>query len=132
MTTKRSDLGLLVLRVGAGVLLMGHGWGKVLDLFSGNQTFSDPIGIGPVPSLALAAFAEFVCSLAVVLGVKVRWTAIPPLITMLVAALIHHAGDDIGERELPLLFATAFLALAVLGGGRYGLETLFRRRRRRA
>lgn len=130
--SKRTDLGLLVLRVGAGALLMGHGWGKAQRLFSENPTFADPIGIGPVPSLALAAFAELVCSLAVLLGIQVRWTAVPPLITMLVAGLIHHAGDDIGERELPLLFATAFLALVLLGGGRYGLDRLFRRRRSRA
>lgn len=128
--TNRNDIGLLVLRVGAGVLLMGHGWGKVHNLFSGSPSFSDPLGIGEVPSLALAAFAEFLCALAVVLGLKVRWAAVPPLAVMLVAALVHHAGDDFGHKELPLLFATAFLALVVLGGGRYGLDGLLPRRRR--
>lgn len=129
---KRTDLGLLVLRLGAGGLLMGHGWGKAQRVLAGDLAFADPLGIGEAPSLVLAAFAELVCAFAVVLGLRVRWTAVPPLVTMLVAALIHHAGDDIGERELPLLFAGAFLALVLLGGGRYGLDGLLRRRRGRA
>ncbi len=126
----RQDLGLLVLRVGAGVMLMGHGWGKVQRVLEGNFSFADPLGIGAGASLVLTAFAEFFCALAVVVGFKVRWSAVPPAIAMLVAGLIHHAADDWGRKEPAFMFATAFLALVLAGGGRYGLDALLTRWRR--
>lgn len=123
------DWGLLVLRVGAGLMLAGHGFGKVQDLFAGKTEFPDPIGLGPVASLALAAFAEFLCSLLVVFGLKTRWTAIPPLINMLVAALIVHASDPFANKELALLYAIAFLTLALTGGGRFSVDAWLGQRR---
>lgn len=126
--TKAIDIGLLILRIGAGVLLMTHGWGKVAGLIAGNTAFADPLGFGPLPTKVLAAFAEFFCAGLVVLGVKVRWAALPPLATMLVATFVVHATDGMAKQELPLLFAFAYLALAVAGGGRYGLEQTWRKR----
>ena len=61
-------------------MLMTHGWSKVRKIVAGDFDFSDPIGLGEAPSLVLAAGAEFVFALLVVLGVRVRWTAIPPAI----------------------------------------------------
>jgi putative oxidoreductase len=126
----RIDLGLLVLRVGIGALMIGHGAGKVTDLLSGEAAFPDPIGLGPVPSLALAAFAEFLCALLVVAGLLTRWAAVPVLINMLVAALIFHASDPFAEKEHALLFAIPFLALVFTGAGRYSLDGWLARRRR--
>ena len=53
----KPDFGLLFLRLTAGAMMMGHGFGKVSARIAGKPAFPDPIGIGPVPSLALAAFA---------------------------------------------------------------------------
>jgi len=123
--TRAVDVGLLILRLGVGGLLLFHGWGKVADLLAGQTSFADPLGIGALPTKILAAFAEFVCAGLVVLGVKVRWAALPPLATMLVATFIVHATDGMEKQELPLLFAFGYAALAVAGGGRYGLERLW-------
>lgn len=126
------DWGLLILRVGVGLLMAGHGLGKVMDLFGGKAAdFPDPIGVGPVASLALAAFAEFLCALLVVFGIKTRWAAIPPVITMLVAVLIIHANDPFDQKEHPLLFAIPFLALAFTGAGRFSVDAWLERRRGR-
>jgi len=125
------DLGLLVLRLGAGGLLLMHGWGKVTDLVSGEPQFVDPIGIGPLPSLVLAAFAEFVCALLVTIGLKVRWTAIPVVFNMAVAAFVAHGDDPFGEGELALMYLVSFLALALTGAGRYSFDGWWKRRRRR-
>lgn len=127
----RLDLGLLFLRVTVGLMMAGHGIGKVADLFAGKTGFPDPLGIGPVPSLALAAFAEFFCSLLVIVGLKTRWAALPVVVTMLVAALIIHADDPWQKKEFALLFAASFFTLALTGGGRYALDAVFARRRRR-
>lgn len=123
------DWGLLILRIGVGLLMAGHGLGKVMDLFGGKAAnFPDPIGIGPAASLALAAFAEFVCALLVVFGFKTRWAAIPVVITMLVAALVFHASDPFEQKEHPLLFAIPFLALAFTGAGRFSVDDWLARR----
>ena len=124
----KPDLGLLFLRVTFGLLMLGHGWGKLMDLIGGRTDFADPLGIGPVPSLILATFAEFLCSLAVIAGFKVRWTAIPVVITMAVAFLIVHADDPFARKEKALLFACGFLTLVFTGGGRYALDAMLKRR----
>jgi putative oxidoreductase len=122
------DWGLLFLRVAAGLMMAFHGWGKVQTLLAG-EGFADPIGIGETPSLILAAFAEFLCALLVVIGFKVRWAAIPPAITMLVAAFIVHAPDPWGRKEMAVLYAVIFLTLVLTGGGRFSLDGNLARRR---
>ncbi len=126
----KPDFGLLFLRMTFGLLMMGHGLGKVQDLFAGKTGFPDPLGIGPVPSLALAAVAEFVCALAVVIGFKTRWAAIPVAVTMLVAAFVFHAGDGWAKQEFPLLYAAGFLTLVFTGAGRHSVDGMFKKRRR--
>lgn len=121
------DIGLLLLRAAAGLMLAGHGYGKVRNLLAGDYAFADPIGIGPTASLVLAAVAEFVCALLVIAGLRTRWAALPIVVTMLVALVIVHAADPWGEKELAAVYAAAFLALVFTGGGRFSLDTLFGR-----
>jgi putative oxidoreductase len=130
--TGRPALGLLVLRLGAGaMLLFGHGLSKLMTFDQRRTTFADPIGIGPLPGLVLTVFAEVFCSIAVMLGLFTRLAAIPPLIVMLVAFFIVHAGDPWRTRELPLLFAVPFLALCFTGPGAFSLDAWLAGRRRR-
>jgi putative oxidoreductase len=126
------DLGLLLLRLGMGAMLMTHGWSKLQKILARDFEFSDPLGLGPAPSLVLACGAELFFALLVLLGVKVRWTAIPPAIAMATAAFVAHAGDPFGRREKALLFLVGFVTLALTGGGRYTLESRFGRRGRAA
>lgn len=118
------EIGLLILRAGLGGLMLTHGWGKLQKLVAGNVSFADPIGIGEVPSLILAVFAEFLCALLVILGVKTRWTAIPLVVTMAVAAFVVHAADPFGRKELALLYLVGFLALVFTGGGTLSVDGL--------
>ncbi len=124
------DLSLLALRVGAGgMFFFLHGWSKLVRFSVLSATFPDPLGIGSSASLALAVFAEFFCSLAVMLGLFTRWAAIPPIITMFVAAFVVHAGDPWSKKELALLYLISFLPLFFTGGGRYSLERFLPRQK---
>lgn len=124
------DLGLLFLRVTVGLMMaLSHGWGKFQNVLSGNFEFGDPIGLGPTISLILAAFAEFICALLVVFGIKTRWAAIPVVITMLVAAFVVHWNDPWGNKEFPLLYASVFLSLVFTGAGRYSVDAKLGSRR---
>jgi putative oxidoreductase len=126
------DLGLLVLRLGFGcALAFGHGLGKARQMIHGDFEFPDPIGIGTVPSLILATLAELVCSLAVAAGLWTRWAAIPPLVTMSVAAFVVHAGDPWGRKELAILYLVGFATLVLTGGGRFAVDSLWSKAKRK-
>lgn len=116
------DLATLVLRVVAGCMMIPHGWGKFQKLINGNLSFADPLGIGEVPSLLLAIFAELFCAALVVVGFNTRLASIPVVVTMLVASLIVHSGDAFNKIELPLLYAAAFMATALLGSGKVSID----------
>jgi putative oxidoreductase len=124
------DLGLLVLRLGAGALMVsGHGLPKLAGFAEKSATFSDPLGVSPAVSLGLAVFAEFFCALAVSLGLYARLASIPLVFTMGVAALVVHADDPFKVKEKALLFLVMYLAVLVAGPGKYALSRVFSSRR---
>lgn len=116
------DLGLLILRLVLGISLLTHGWPKFQKILDGNFKFGDPIGLGPEASLILAAFAEFLCSLLVIIGLGTRLATIPIMITMATAFFIVHASDDFGTKEKALLFLGGFLTLFFTGPGKYAAD----------
>lgn len=126
------SLGLLVLRLGAGGLLLGaHGLSKALRFSERLPAFADPIGLGPQASFVLVVFAEVVCTSLVILGLRTRLATVPILIFLSVAAFVQHLHDPWGKKELPLLYMVPFLALLLAGGGRFSLDALLRGRTRR-
>lgn len=127
---KGIDLALLILRiVFGGSMIAGHGWGKLMRLFSGEPIeFGDPYGLGPVSSLILVAFAEFLCSILVMLGLMTRWALIPLIITMLTVVFMVHLGDPYTRVEKGLLFLASFVALFLTGPGAYSLDAIWKKR----
>ena len=143
-----TSVGLLILRLGFGGFMLGHGWGKLQMLLAGEfDKFGDPIGLGSGPSLVLVVLAEFVCALLVMVGFATRLAAVPVVAAMAVAAFVAHGGDPLtmGEgarlfmsseskswasKEPALLFLVPFLALVFTGAGRLSLDGLTRSRPR--
>lgn len=127
-----TSAGLLVLRVGLGAMMViQHGAPKLLGFTEKAQTFSDPLGVGSTASLALATFAEFLCSILLIFGAATRLAAVPLIITMLVAALVVHGADPFTKQEMPLLYAFGFVALLLAGAGDFSVDALIARRRKR-
>lgn len=117
------SISLLFLRIVAGVFMLTHGYGKLLMLFGdGPVKFADPVGIGMTASLVLAVLTEFLCSIFLILGVATRFSAIPLLITMLVAGLIIHGPDAFARKELALLYAAIYAFIAIAGPGKYSVD----------
>lgn len=122
--------GLLLVRLCAGALMLTHGLPKLLKLLSGAEIqFADPFGFGPTTSFLLVIFAEFFCSILVMIGLATRLAVIPLMITMLTATFYAHANDPFGVKEKPLLFLVIFLALLVFGSGRYSVDRMLEKRR---
>ncbi|MHB1177880.1 MAG: DoxX family protein [Daejeonella sp.] len=117
-----SDLGLLLLRIVSGGGLLTHGYPKFQKILSGNMQFGDPIGLGQATSLYFSTFAEFVCSILIVLGLFTRLASIPVIINMAVVFFIVHAADDFGKKEMALLYLGMFLVLFFTGPGRFSLD----------
>lgn len=123
-----NDIYLLLFRLALGGLMLMHGVPKIGKFFEPELKFADPIGLGMGTSLALAVFAEVICSFTLILGLWTRFSAIPLVITMLVAAFIVHAGDPFGKQEFPLLYALGYLSIFFSGPGKYSLDAWLERR----
>ncbi len=126
------DLALLIIRLGAGGMMLTHGIPKIGRLFGeGPVKFADPFGLGPEISLGMAIFAEVICTILVMIGFKTRLATIPLIITMLTAAFYAHWDDPFGKKELPLLFVCVFLGILAFGAGKYAVDHLVKNRKRR-
>jgi putative oxidoreductase len=89
------NLGLLVIRLGVGVtMVVMHGYGKLVggpDSWARLGASMGNLGFGFAPTFwgFMAMFAEFVCSILIVLGVLFRPALIFLGFTMFVAIVFH-------------------------------------------
>lgn len=120
----KKDISLpsLLLRVSLGSMMLSHGYGKFMNLISGETGFADPFGLGQISSLIFAVFAEFFCSILLIVGFKSRLASIPPAIVMLVAIFMIHWEDPWSKQEFPLLYLVGYIAIFLLGSGKYSLD----------
>lgn len=126
------DFTSLILRVAAGsFMIYGHGASKFSKFFSDEAIeFIDPFGISATATLGLVIFAEVICAVLVIFGLMTRWALIPLILTMLYAVFVAHGDDPFRQKEMGLLYFFIFVALMLLGPGKYSLDRMLRRRRR--
>lgn len=130
MENKNLDISLLLLRLTfGGLMLINHGWGKLQTFMNAEVIkFPDPLGIGASTSMGLAVFAEVVCAALIVVGLFTRLATVPALITMLVAIFIMHWADPFADKETAILYAIPYLAILLMGAGRYSVDHLWSQR----
>ncbi|MHC2993440.1 DoxX family protein [Pontibacter sp. HJ8] len=122
------NTGLLVLRIGIGIMFVLHGWPKLIggpEKWTQLGSNMELLGIDFFPVFwgFMAAFAEAVGGALLALGLFFRPVCVLLLITMLVAAIRHMAaGDGFGGYSHALEAAILFLALCFIGPGRYSLD----------
>lgn len=116
------DLGLLILRFFSFAFMLTHGWPKFQKLVVGNFQFGDPVHLGSGLSLGLAVFAEFFCSLLIMLGLFTRTALAFNAVTMFIAAFVVHSSDPFQKKELALLYLTIAVTLIFTGPGKYALD----------
>ena len=119
-----ASLGLLILRVAAGVLMMTHGWSKIQNFEGIVQSGFDPVGMGATLSVVMLIGAEFIAALFIVLGLLTRLSAVPLIVAMSVAAFVAHASDPLQVKELSLIYLTIFASLMITGAGKYSLDSI--------
>lgn len=116
------NFAMLLLRLGVGILLASHGYSKLVHFNETKNHFMNFMGLGTTVSLALVVFAEFFCSLFLILGLFTRFAAIPIIIEMAVALFKGHNGDlfDAGERAAIYLICT--LVILLCGPGKISVD----------
>lgn len=123
--TRYIHFALLVVRVSVAMLMLTHGYPKLMKLLAGGEIqFTDPIGLGQELSFVLVIFAEFFCSILIGIGLATRLASIPLIINMSVAVFVVFASAPIAKKELPLLYLLIYLILLVVGSGKYAVDYL--------
>lgn len=125
------DIVLLVVRVFVGFAMLSHGFPKLQMLLAGGKIeFFDFMGLGPQVSLILTVFAEFVCSILLILGLFTRVSLGFLIFTMIIAAFVVHGADPFEKREMSLVYLSVYLLLMVIGAGKVSVDHMIERRKR--
>ena len=115
---------VLMLRLISGFLMMNHGYGKLVHFTETAQHMPNLFHIGQNVTTALVIFAEFFCSLFIILGLFTRFACVPLIITMAYALFITHNADFFGKGEVPTLYLVVFAVLLLVGPGRASVDSL--------
>lgn len=129
---KNHDLGMLLLRLGVGVIFIAHGWFKFADM---DLTITFFAGLG-LPSIAayVVALIELLGGIALVVGMYTDLAALLLAIIMAIAVVyvkmlklnLGLTGD--GGYELDLALLVANLAILFNGPGRHVIShSMFKR-----
>jgi Predicted membrane protein len=127
-TGKSEDLGKLLLRISVGLVLIFHGYFKIVN---GIEWIKPMLGgVGLPGFLAYGVYlGEFVAPLMVILGFRTRIAAPVIVINMVMAIALAHRNQIFSIKEagggwaieLDALILLGALALFFLGGGRLGI-----------
>ncbi len=120
---KNHHVGLLLIRVGTGLVFFMHGWSKVSNI-PGVEGMFLHMGLGAGTGIFIA-WLEVIGGLALILGIATRFFAAAFAIEMLVAIFVTGgigAGYHPHELELYLMLVSGGIALS--GSGRYALFSL--------
>jgi len=117
---------ILIIRLFVGISMLTHGLPKLEKLVANdNIEFMNFLGLGSAISLVLVVFAEFLCSVFIILGFLTRFSAIPLMITMLTAFFVVHGSDPYATKELSLVYFFFYLTIFIFGSGTFSLDWLF-------
>jgi putative oxidoreductase len=126
-----ADLGLLLLRLMAGFGLITHGIGKIppsAPFVAAVHRLGFPL---PTAFAWMSGGAEFLGGVLLFVGLLVRPASLLLLINMSVAAFLQLRHASFSSRELALLYLAIAALYFCTGSGRYGVDTLLGRKKRR-
>lgn len=125
---KISNVSVCLIRVGIGILTIGHGIPKIMGGFETWNylgTFVHPLGIYFLPVMwgFFGACTEFFGGIALTLGFMTRLASLALALMMFVATIWHiYKGDGFQQYSFPLSLLVIFVAFMIMGGGAYSLD----------
>lgn len=125
------DIILLAVRVFVGFAMLSHGFPKLQMLLAGGKIeFFDFMGLGPQISLILTVFAEFACSILLILGLFTRISLGFLIFTMIIAAFVVHGADPFEKREMAFIYLSIYLMIMAFGAGKFSVDHMIEKRKR--
>ena len=128
------DPGLLILRIGIGLMFMIHGFPKLMGgpeawTRLGGATAAIGVDLAPTFMGFMAAFAEFGGGLLLALGLLTRPACLLLCFTMIVATMMHvQNGDGFNRYSHALEASILFFSLFLIGPGRLSLDGIWSNR----
>lgn len=125
---KYRDTGLLLLRIGIGILFIVHGFPKLAGGPSGWTGLGGSmkvIGINFLPIFwgFMAAATETFGGFLLIVGLFFRPACILLVFTMIIASLVHFAkGDGLQGASHAIEMGIVFFSLIFIGPGRYSVD----------
>ena len=118
-----NNLALLVFRVLLSVQLFRvHGMKKFPVLGGKMENVPNPFNLPKKLNSSLAAIADTMVPLLIILGTGSRLIVIPVIVVTLTGYLVVHRDDSPEVRDVPYMYALSFLFLSVLGFGTCSLD----------
>ncbi|MEW6074914.1 MAG: DoxX family protein [Candidatus Omnitrophota bacterium] len=121
------DIGLLIIRMGVGVMFMYHGFPKITGGYAQWHELGKAMAVFGITFLPafwgfMSASAEFFGGIFIVLGVFVRPFAVLMAVNMVVASAMHLTkGDGLFVASHAIELAVVFVGLVFLGPGKFKL-----------
>ena len=119
------DIGILFLRFFIGLRLF---YGVVDNVLSWERMTEFSIFLDiqdfpfPTMSAVVSVYAQFVCSILILIGYKIRFAASVMIINFLVALFMVHRNDSIEGMTPALAMLFVNLAFLFTGAGRFSLD----------
>jgi len=124
-------LGLLILRLVLGIIMIAHGWQKIVDHLHGITGMMHQLGLPPFMAYLVVA-TEFGGGILILIGFLTRLAAFATFIDMLVAILKVHLPHGLfasaGGFEFPLACAAIAFSLIFSGAGPIAMDWLWGRK----
>ena len=126
------DAGLLALRLVTGAFLVWQSHDNIIsaarmdefEKFLTQFNFIMPELMAP-----LCVWAQFLCGLALILGLLTRWAGLVTVFVFIVAVWMVHWPQDFPGWWPALILAFLGILFATEGAGRYALDSVFARSR---
>lgn len=135
--TDFQDIGLLLIRIGLGIMFILHGYPK---MFGGPETWveigtaTQYLGIDFAPMFFgfMAGVTEFFGGIFLLLGLFFSPSVFFLLVVMIVATISHiGASDGFASYSHSIQMAIVFLGLFFIGPGKFSLDNTLQKNSRR-
>jgi len=113
---------MLVLRLGIGILMLMHGYQKLTHFSPTVAEMPILFGMSKTIAAVLIIFAEFFCSIFLILGLFTRLATIPLIIACCVIVFKSHHGDVFGDGEQATLYLIGYIVLLLVGPGKASVD----------
>jgi len=126
------EVGILVLRVGIGLMFVFHGWPKISG---GTETWAklgmamQYLGMGFAPAIwgFMSAATEFFGGILIASGLLTRQAAMLLTFNMVVAVVLKFStGAGLSGASQAIETGIVFLSLILIGPGKYSIDENYR------